>query len=111
LEGLIGLEFLSEQVDAVLKAWAIVLLPWWYCCSGSLGKSGEFLGPNWKAGMQRRKFIDRNLSHIDEIDVPYRGLRGKWDAMSDFKARDGIKPRGRYKGCRWVFLLLGYRRV
>jgi branched-subunit amino acid ABC-type transport system permease component len=25
MEGLISLEFLSEQVDAVLKAWAIVI--------------------------------------------------------------------------------------
>ena len=57
-------------------------------------------------GMPRYKFIERDFPHIVEIVVPYRGLRGKWDAMNDFHVRHGIDPhprRGRYKdGCRFI---------
>jgi hypothetical protein len=66
---------------------------------------------SWAAGalgMPRYKFIERDFPHIVEIVVPYRGLRGKWDAMNAFYARHGINPhprRGRYKdGCRYMVL-------
>jgi hypothetical protein len=58
--------------------------------SRSLKKSISW--PAGALGMPRYKFIERDFPHIVEIVVPYRGLRGKWDAINDFHARHGINP-------------------
>jgi hypothetical protein len=45
MDNLISLEFLSQQSDAVLKAWAIVI-PLLVVLLWVAWKMGEFLGPN-----------------------------------------------------------------
>ena len=59
--------------------------------------------------MRRHRSFERDFPHIAEIAV-HRGWGGTRDAMNDFHARYGVRPRprrGRYKDgtrcIRWCF--------